>query len=44
VYRQAAGRTLTEEDRWLLQWNWMRDPDGALAEKSTAERAGAGYA
>ena len=26
VYRRAAGRTLTEEDRWLLTWDWMRDP------------------
>ena len=43
VYRQAAGRTLTKEDRWLLQWDWMRDPDGTPADKSTGERAGAGY-
>lgn len=26
VYRRAARATLTEEDRWLLQWDWMRDP------------------
>ncbi|MDQ7857232.1 MAG: glycosyltransferase family 1 protein [Armatimonadota bacterium] len=26
VYRRAAGRPLTEEDRWLLSWNWMREP------------------
>jgi glycosyltransferase involved in cell wall biosynthesis len=26
VYRRAAGTTLTEEDRWLLQWDWMREP------------------
>jgi len=26
VYRRAAGVTLNEEDRWLLQWDWMRDP------------------
>ncbi len=26
VYRRAAGRPLTDEDRSLLQWNWMRDP------------------
>jgi glycosyltransferase involved in cell wall biosynthesis len=26
VYRRAAGATLTEEDRWLLQWDWMREP------------------
>jgi glycosyltransferase involved in cell wall biosynthesis len=27
VYRRASGATLTEEDRWLLEWDWMRDPD-----------------
>jgi hypothetical protein len=27
VYRRAAGVSLTEEDRWLLQWDWMREPD-----------------
>ncbi|GAF77984.1 unnamed protein product, partial [marine sediment metagenome] len=26
VYRSAAGFPLTEEDRWLLKWDWMRDP------------------
>lgn len=26
VYRRAAGTTLNEEDRWLLQWDWMREP------------------
>lgn len=26
VYRRAAGQPLTDEDRWLLQWNWMREP------------------
>ena len=26
VYRRAARATLTEEDRWLLQWDWMRHP------------------
>jgi glycosyltransferase involved in cell wall biosynthesis len=24
VYRRAGGVPLTEEDRWLLQWDWMR--------------------
>jgi hypothetical protein len=24
VYRRAAAVSLTEEDRWLLQWDWMR--------------------
>jgi glycosyltransferase involved in cell wall biosynthesis len=26
VYRRAAGITLTDEDRWLLTWDWMREP------------------
>lgn len=26
VYRRAAGVTLNEEDRWLLQWDWMGEP------------------
>lgn len=26
VYRRAAGFPLTEEDRWLLSWDWMQDP------------------
>ena len=26
VYRRAAGYTLTEEDHWLLNWDWMRQP------------------
>jgi glycosyltransferase involved in cell wall biosynthesis len=30
VYRRAAGRMLTEEDRWLMTWNWMRDPQRTL--------------
>jgi glycosyltransferase involved in cell wall biosynthesis len=27
IYRRAAGRTLTEEDRWLLTSDWMRNPE-----------------
>ena len=27
VYRRAAGLTLNEEDRWLLEWDWMREPN-----------------
>ena len=27
VYRRAAGIRLDEEDRWLLQWDWMRQPN-----------------
>ena len=26
VYRRAAGYPLTEEDHWLLSWDWMREP------------------
>jgi glycosyltransferase involved in cell wall biosynthesis len=26
VYRRAADFPLTEEDCWLLQWDWMREP------------------
>jgi glycosyltransferase involved in cell wall biosynthesis len=26
VYRRAADYPLTGEDRWLLQWDWLRDP------------------
>ncbi len=25
VYRRAAGLALSEEDRWLLAWDWMRE-------------------
>jgi glycosyltransferase involved in cell wall biosynthesis len=25
VYRRAARRPLTDEDLWLLKWDWMRD-------------------
>jgi glycosyltransferase involved in cell wall biosynthesis len=27
VYRRAAGWPLTEEDRVLLRWDWMREPE-----------------
>ncbi len=27
LYRRAAHRSLTEEDRWLLGWDWMREPN-----------------
>jgi glycosyltransferase involved in cell wall biosynthesis len=26
VYRRAARFPLTEEDHWILNWDWMRDP------------------
>lgn len=31
VYRRTAGARLTDEDRWLLQWDWMREPQLAHA-------------
>jgi glycosyltransferase involved in cell wall biosynthesis len=31
VYRRAAGVPLTDEDRWLLEWDWMRHPEKAMA-------------
>jgi glycosyltransferase involved in cell wall biosynthesis len=31
VYRRAGGQTLSEEDRWLLQWDWMKEPAGTAA-------------
>jgi glycogen synthase len=30
VYRPAADAMLTEEDRWLLSWDWMREPHKKL--------------
>lgn len=27
VYRRAAGIRLSDEDRWLLGWDWMRNPE-----------------
>ena len=26
VYRRAAGYPLSDEDKWLLSWDWMREP------------------
>ncbi len=37
VYRRAAGHALTEEDQWLLTWDWMRD---TRAGQSPIGRAG----
>lgn len=37
VYRRAADFPLTDEDRWLLRWDWMREPqrtvDSTLARE-----------
>jgi glycosyltransferase involved in cell wall biosynthesis len=30
VYRRAANAPLSEEDRWLLSWNWMTHPQRSL--------------
>jgi glycosyltransferase involved in cell wall biosynthesis len=30
VYRRAANISLSEEDRWLLEWDWMREPEKAM--------------
>jgi glycosyltransferase involved in cell wall biosynthesis len=26
VYRRAGDKVLSEEDRWLLEWDWLREP------------------
>jgi glycosyltransferase involved in cell wall biosynthesis len=33
VYRRAANFPLTDEDRWLLKWDWMRDSNLATMEE-----------
>jgi len=33
VYRRAANFPLTDEDRWLLSWDWMRDSNSATMEE-----------
>ncbi|MFW6126037.1 MAG: glycosyltransferase family 4 protein [Chloroflexota bacterium] len=30
VYRRAAGLALNDEDRWLLEWDWMREPQRGM--------------
>ncbi len=37
VYRKAAGAKLTEEDRQLLKWDWMRDSQNQRDERSTGK-------
>jgi glycosyltransferase involved in cell wall biosynthesis len=39
VYRQAAGRTLTEEDHWLLSCDWMRESRRCAKKVFTARVA-----
>jgi glycosyltransferase involved in cell wall biosynthesis len=36
VYRSAAGVALTEEDRRLLRWDWMRQPSGKMQAASAS--------
>jgi glycosyltransferase involved in cell wall biosynthesis len=33
VYRRAADFPLTDEDRWLLRWDWMQDSNLAITEE-----------
>lgn len=33
VYRRTAGQQLSDEDRSLLAWDWMRIPDGTEASR-----------
>jgi len=35
VYRRAAGVRLCDEDRWLLEWNWMKEPMKAVGREMT---------
>lgn len=32
VYRRAARRPLSDEDQWLLSWDWMRNPNSMQKE------------
>jgi glycosyltransferase involved in cell wall biosynthesis len=36
VYRGAAGLRLGDEDRWLLSWDWMREPQRAPHHQLTS--------
>ena len=36
VYRRAAGMRIGEEDRWLLSWDWMREPRRAPEYQTTS--------
>ena len=36
VYRRATSNLLTEEDHWLLGWDWMREPKRGLARPGNA--------
>ncbi len=36
LYRRLARRPMTEEDRHLLNWNWMRNPPGEASEIQTS--------
>jgi glycosyltransferase involved in cell wall biosynthesis len=40
VYRRAGGFPLTEEDRWLLEWDWMREAAQPRADSSGTRQTG----
>ena len=35
IYRRTAGQQLPEEDRMLLEWDWMRDPCRVVSSRTT---------
>ena len=38
VYRRAAGFPLSEEDRWLLSWDWAQNSDKVQDKEGTTEK------
>jgi glycosyltransferase involved in cell wall biosynthesis len=38
IYRHAAGWQLTDEDRNLLSWDWMRNPEQEMVVKRSGPR------
>ena len=34
LYRRALNRSLTNEDRWLLSWDWMQEPGKSMEASS----------
>jgi glycosyltransferase involved in cell wall biosynthesis len=37
VYRRAAHWPLTDEDRWLLSWDWIRAPERGIGDRLPRE-------